>query len=347
MIALQKLRPEVNGLGIREQEIPSPMNGEILIKLEAAGICGSDVQIYKWAKRYHKRMQLPRTIGHEMSGVVVNLGDSVRNIKVGDRVSLDSHLPCNHCYQCLTGRAHVCPNTKYPGIDFNGAFAEYICVPAALAWVNPPEVPAHLTAVLEPLGIAVHATLESTGVAGYNVVINGCGPIGLMNIAVARHFGARRVIGIDPNPYRRKLAEQMGADQVIDPCLQNVRKRVYDTTNGVGADVVFEYTGNAEGIRNCFDAVTVLGEVRWCATPSESMEFDFTVWREKRATIHNIHGRKLWQTWVQAGPLIYDKLIDIRPVLTHTLPLSEGIRAFELILEGNAGKPILVPDNSV
>jgi len=343
MLALQKVSAEVGGIAVRECEVPTPAPHEILLRLAAAGICGSDVQIFKWAARYRKRMQLPRIIGHEMSGTVIAVGEQVGNVKVGDNVSLESHLPCGHCYQCETGRSHVCPHTRYPGLDFDGTFAEYVCVPAALAWVNPPDAdPAH-TAVLEPLGIAVHATLEGSGVAGQHVMVNGCGPIGLMNIAVARHFGARRIIGVDPSPLRRQAAERMGADLVIDPFEQDVRSLVYDATGGRGADVVFEYTGQPDGVRNSLAAVTVMGEIRWCATP-ESMDFDFTTWREKRATVYNIHGRKLWDTWLKAAPLVYEKHIDLAPVLTHTLPLSEAPRAFELIFSGQAGKPLLVPD---
>ncbi len=344
MLAYAKVTPETNGLALIQSEVRAPEAGEILLKMSAAGICGSDVQIYKWAPRYVDWIKLPRIIGHEMSGVVVETGAGVSNIRIGDHVSLESHIPCGTCHQCKTNRAHVCPNTKYPGIQIDGAFAEYVTVPALIAWVNPGDVPEKLTAVLEPFGIAVHATLEGTGVAGLSVMVNGCGPIGLMNIGIARHFGAQCVIGVDPNPLRRKAALAMGADRVIDPSKEDVAFIVRDMTIGQGADVVFEYTGQPDGVRNAFASLTVGGDLRWCATPPHAMEFDFNIMRIKRPTIYNIHGRRLWETWVKAAPLIYEGRIDLAPVLTHTLPLSEAARAFELILQGQAGKPILAPD---
>jgi threonine 3-dehydrogenase len=344
MLAYAKVAPETNGLALIHKEVRSPDAGEILIRMSAAGICGSDVQIYKWAPRYVNWIQLPRIIGHEMSGVVVQVGAGVDNVKTGDHVSLESHIACGVCHQCKTNRAHVCPNTRYPGVHVDGAFAEFVTVPASIAWVNPPDAPEHLTAVLEPFGIAMHATLEGTGVAGQSVLINGCGPIGLMNVGIARHFGAQRIIGVDPNPLRRKAALAMGADMVIDPANENVLARVNDLTHNQGADVVFEYTGQPEGVINAFACLTVGGDLRWCATPPHAMQFDFNMMRNKRPTVYNIHGRRLWETWVKGAPLIYENKIDLTPVLTHTLPLSEAARAFELILSGQAGKPLLVPD---
>jgi threonine 3-dehydrogenase len=165
-----------------------------------------------------------------------------------------------------------------------------------------------------------------------------------MNIAVAREFGASRIIAVDPNPRRRRTAEEMGADRVVDPFAEDLATVVKDMTGGLGADVVFEYSGQPEGVKNTFDVVTQLGEVRWCATPSHPMEFDFNVWKSKRATIRNIHGRRIWETWARATPMIYEGRIDLKPVLSHVLPLSEAGRAFELILQGEAVKPVLVPD---
>ena len=344
MLACAKVAPEHNGLAVIEAEVRAPGPGEILVRMSAAGICGSDVSIYKWTPRYVDWVKLPRILGHEMSGVVVETGSGVSRVRTGDRISLDSHSACGQCHQCLTNRAHVCPNTRYPGIHIDGAFAEYVTVPEGIAWVNPPDAPEHLTAVLEPFGIAVHATLEGMGVAGLDVVINGCGPIGLMNVGVARHFGARRVIGIDPNPLRRKAALAMGADRVLDPGGANVEAVVLDVTEQRGADVVFEYTGNPVGVVNAFKCLAVGGDLRWCATPPHPFEFNFGLLQKKRPTVYTLHGRRLWETWIKGAPLLYEKKIDLAPVLTHILPLREAPRAFDLILSGQAGKPLLVPD---
>lgn len=342
MLTLSKVQAGPGGLALRESEPREPEAGEVLLKVLAAGVCGTDMQIYHGYGALAQRVKLPTTLGHEMSGVVVGTGAGVTRLAAGDLVSLDSHIPCWHCKACRMGREHVCPNTKYPGIDINGTFAEYITVPASIAWVNPPDTDPAMAALLEPLGIAVHATLEGSGVSGQTVVVNGCGPIGLMNIAVARHFGAHRVIAVDPNPGRRQVARAMGADIVIDPVAVQPAAEVRAATNGDGADVVFEYTGSPQGVNNCFAMVGSLGDVRWCATPGAPMEFDFGLWRKGRPTIFNIHGRKMWSTWEAMAPLVYEKKIDLSPVISHRIALSEGARAFELIVAGEAIKPMIM-----
>lgn len=342
MLALCKVERGTNGLAVLEKDPREPDEGEIQLKVHAAGVCGTDMSVYHDAGAFAKRVRVPTVLGHEMSGTVVKTGAGVRSAQVGDLVSIDSHIPCWNCRACRMGRAHVCPHTRYPGIDIDGAFAEYITVPAAIAWVNPAGTSPEEAALLEPLGIAVHATLVGSGVSGQTVVVNGCGPIGLMNVAVARHFGARRVIAVDPNPARRATAERMGADRVVDPLAESPVRVVQDLTHGDGADVVFEYTGSPQGVHNCFAMVGALGEVRWCATPSAPMEFDFGAWRKGRPTIYNIHGRRFWDTWEVAAPLVYDKHIDLTPIASHRVPLAEGARAFELVLSGTAIKPLII-----
>jgi threonine 3-dehydrogenase len=342
MQALSKVTRGVNGLAVVEVTPREPGDGEILIKVHVAGVCGTDMSVYHDAGAFAKRVKIPTVLGHEMSGTVVKTGAGVQLVQVGDLVSLDSHIPCWECRACRTGRAHVCPNTRYPGIDIDGAFAEYITVPASIAWVNPKGTSPERAALLEPLGIAVHATMEGSGVSGQTVVVNGCGPIGLMNVAVARHFGAHRVIAVDLNPARRVIAEKMGADCVVDPGTHSPVDVVKDITQGEGADVVFEYTGSPQGVNNCFGMVGSLGDVRWCATPSKPIEFDFGLWRKGRPTIYNIHGRRMWDTWHIAAPLVYDKRIDLSLVASHQVPLKDGARAFELIVSGVAIKPLII-----
>lgn len=342
MLGLSKAQPGHGGLALGQFDVREPGPGEMLLKVHAAGVCGTDMSIYHDAGSIAKRVKHPTILGHEMCGTVVAVGPQVTRVKPGDSVSLESHIPCWTCKSCRTGRSHVCPNTRYPGIDLHGTFAEFITVPADIAWVNPPGTDMELAAMLEPLGIAVHATLEGDGVAGRDVVVNGCGPIGLMNVAVARHFGARRVIAVDLTAKRLQTAEKMGADVVINASQQDPVARVRDITGGEGADVVFEYTGAAAGVRNCFGMVAQLGEVIWLGTPNHPMEFDFGLWRRPRPTIRNVHGRRIWSTWEIAAPLVYENRIDLRPVASHRIPLADSARAFELIEAGEAVKPLIM-----
>jgi len=342
MLALNKIASAPGAVAVGQTDPREPWNDEVMIRVHASGLCGTDMQIYRGTGGIARRVKPPMVLGHEACGKVVKVGAGVTRVAVGDVVSLESHIPCWTCKACRTGRAHVCMKTLYPGIDIPGTFAEYVTVPASICWINPPDVNMEHAALLEPLGIAVHASLEGSGVSGQVVVVNGCGPIGLMNVAAAKIFGAHKVIGIDPNAKRRGTAERLGADAVIDPTQGSVPEQVRALTSGEGADVVIEYTGNAEGVRNCFSMVAPLGQVRWCGTPYAPVEFDFALWRIGRPVITVINGRRIWETWEKAAPLVYEKRFDLDCIASHRLPLSEGLRAFELIEAGEAVKPLLM-----
>lgn len=342
MLALAKVAPGRDGLALGEYEVREPGPHEVLIEVLVGGVCGTDMQIFHGHGAFADRLKLPTILGHEMCGRVQAVGSAVSRTQVGDLVSLESHLPCGECASCRSGRSHVCPATRYPGIDFHGCFAEYVTVPEAIVWVNPDHTDPERAVLLEPLGIAVHATLEGRGVAGRTVVINGCGPIGLMNVAVARHYGAAAIVAVDVNDHRLAIAEQMGADLVVNAEREDVVQTVRRYFDGDGAEVVIEYTGSAAGVRSTFQVVAPLGEVKWCATPAGPIEFDFGLWRSGRPIIYNIHGRRLWETWYACAPLVYEEKLDLAPIASHRVPLSEARDAFELILSGQAVKPLIV-----
>jgi len=344
MRALCKVEAIEGGIAMRDVAMREPGPDEIRIKVGAAGICGTDMQIYKWAPRMARRMKLPCVMGHEVSGVIDALGAGVTILKAGDRVSLESHVFCGTCKQCTSGRAHLCTTTLYPGIDFDGGFAEYAVVPARIAWVNAPDLPHEIAAMQEPFGIAVHASLEGSGVAGQTVLVNGCGPIGLMNIAAARALGASLIIACDPNPLRRKTAALLGADRCVDPLAEDLPKLVRDMTGGDGVDVGIEYSGTEAGFRNVFECLTKGGDFRLVGAPPQAIAVDFTFWLLKCPRMINIHGRRIWDSWTQMKALLQSGKVDLRPLASHVLPLSEAQRGFDLILAGEAVKPILVPD---
>lgn len=343
MLALSKVSPSENGLELTEVAVALPKADEVRIKVHAAGICGTDMQIYKWSPRIKRRMTLPRVIGHEVSGIVDQVGSAVSNIRVGDHVALESHIYCNNCVQCHRGQEHLCENLTYPGIDIDGGFAEYIVVPARIAWVITQPLDHNIAAMLEPFGIGVHAALEGSGVSGQTVLVNGCGPIGLMTIAVARALGARRIIASDINPLRLKTAELMGADRMVRVGEEDVVNAVKDFTNGVGADVGIEFSGSEAGFRNVFESLTKGGDFRLVGAPPQPISVDFSQWVLKCPKVHNIHGRRIWQSWERAMPLIYDGRVNLRPLVSHVLPMSEATSGFDLILQGLAVKPIIVP----
>lgn len=343
MLAISKVSAGENGLALVEKPVPRPGPGEILLKVEAAGICGTDIQIYNWAPRMARRMQLPRVLGHEAAGVVEEVGEGCARVKAGDHVSLESHIFCGTCHQCRTDRAHLCVSTRYPGIDIDGAFARYVVVPEQIAWVHPVPVPFEIAAVFEPLGIAVHAACEGRGVKGLPVLVSGCGPIGLMAVAAARALGASQVIAIEPFALRREAALKCGADVALDPTACDAAAEVRALTGGEGVEVAMEFSGSEAGFRTALDSLTKGGDFRMVAAPSQPITLDLTQWLLRCPVIQTIHGRRIWRSWDQLWALYTSRQIDLAPVLSHVLPLADGPRAFELIRRGEALKPVLIP----
>jgi threonine 3-dehydrogenase len=344
MLALCKIEAAEGGIALREWAPRDPGPGEIRLKVAAAGICGTDMQIYKWAPRMARRMTLPRVLGHEMSGVVETVGAGVREVAAGDHVSLESHVFCGVCRPCRLGRRHLCANTTYPGIDFDGAFADYVTVPAQIAWRNPKTLPHEIAAMLEPFGIAVHTTLEGSGISGQTVLVNGCGPIGLMNVAAARALGATRIIASDLNPRRLAVAREMGADRVVNAAEESLAAAVAQATDGAGVDVGIEYSGSEAGFNAVYETLAKGGDFRLVGAPPSAIPVDFTFWLRKCPRMINIHGRRIWETWQVATELLHSGKVDLRPIASHVLPLKDAVRGFELIRDGHAVKPILVPE---
>lgn len=341
MLALCKTAPEVDGLELRQIDKPSPGAGEIRLRVRFAGVCGTDMHIYHWAPRMARRMVLPRVMGHEVCGIVDAIGEGVTGIKLGDQVSLESHISCGHCRPCMLDQRHLCVDTRYPGIDVDGGFAEWVVVPASIAWVNPPDFSPRLSAMMEPFGIAVHACGEGTGVSGQRVLVNGCGPIGLMAVAAARALGARQVIAADLNPVRLGTAEALGASHCINPASHDLTKEVLALTGGEGADVVIELTGAEAGLHAALASLRRGGDFRLIGAPSHPVTLDLTQWVRTGPTIHSIHGRRIWRSWSEAADLIADGRVDLSPLVSHIVPLEDARDAFQLVLDGQAVKPLL------
>ncbi len=332
------------GLLLKEVEPPAPGPGEILVRVEAASICGTDLHIYNWDNWAASRMRPPLVIGHEFAGVVEAVGPGVTHPKVGDHVSLESHVVCHNCAACRTGNYHVCLNTQILGVDRDGGFAEYVVVPAENAWVNPPDLPFEVAAILEPFGNAVHTVYAGSGVSGRSVLITGCGPIGLMAVAVARASGAGPIIATDVNPYRLAFAERLGADRVVNVLEEDPVRVVKDLTGGNGVEVLLEFSGNEKAIHQGLQALMAGGEARILGIPSDPIAFDLAGELVMRGiTAYGIAGRRLWQTWMQGTALVYSGRVDLKPLLTHTYPIARFEEAFARLQQGKAVKAVLYP----
>ncbi len=331
------------GLEIRDVPVPTVGPGQILLRVLRAGVCGTDLHIFEWDQWSQSRIKPPVTVGHEFVGEIVEIGASVTEFKLGERVSCESHIVCEHCIACRTGNGHVCENTKILGVDVNGGWAEYVAVPAANAWRAPTNIPIEVQGIMEPLGNAVH-TAFAGDLSACRIAVTGCGPIGLFAVGVAKAAGAAQVIASDVSSYRLDLAKKMNADAVIDPSKENFVERVRDLTQGRMLDGVLEMSGNPVAIRDGLAGLRMGGRLSLLGLPREQFGLD---WNKllifKGITLHGIIGRRMYQTWYQMDGLLRSGRLDLKPAITHVMPMEKVVDAIGLLRSGQAGKVVLVP----
>jgi len=340
MKALCKVKPEA---GFVLQEVPIPEIGptDVLIKVEKAGVCGTDLHIYGWDKWAQARVHPPLVIGHEFMGRVVAIGDAVRAVGVGDRVSAEGHIADLTCFLCRTGEAHICERVKIIGVDRDGSFAEYIAMPEYNVWKLDPAIPDEYAAIFDPLGNAVH-TVMAAGVSTKSVVITGVGSIGLMAIPVARAAGAAAVYAIDVNPSKLELAKRLGADETFDARDADLVARIHKLTNGDGADVLLEMSGQGSAIDAGLQMLRNGGTAALLGIPSDDISINLAeriIF--KGLTVLGINGRTMFETWYQTQALVKSGRVDLRPIITHVLPYTEFDKAFALMKSGEAAKIVL------
>lgn len=333
------------GPGLEVGEVPVPTLGarDVLVRVRAASICGTDLHIYKWDKWAESRIKPPLVFGHEFCGDVVEAGSAVTAVKTGAFVSVEGHIPDGTCFQCRTGNGHICADVKIVGIDRPGCFAEYVSVPETNVYPLADGIPLEVAAILDPFGNAVHTALCGP-LSGVSVAVVGSGPIGCCAVAVARACGARLIAATDVRPFRLDLAKRMGADLVIDSTKQDAVAAVHEATAGQGADVVLEMSGHGEAVKQAFKMLRRGGRIALLGIPSQTVALDLAedvIF--KGATVHGINGRKIWETWYQAEALLRSGKVDLSPLITHTLPLSRIEEGMRLLERGDAAKVILKP----
>ena len=328
-------------LALVDKAVPEITENEILIQVKAAAICGTDVHINHWDPWAEVRMQPPTVIGHEYAGEVVKIGAKVTNVSLGDIVTSDSHLVCGSCELCRTGKGHVCRQTKIIGVHRDGAFAEYVAIPSDAAFRCNPAIPIEVSSLMEPLGAAIH-TVMAFPLAAKTVAVTGCGPIGVMAVAAVKKVGAKKVIAVEPNAMRGKMAMDLGADVLVNPIADDPVKKIHELTNGQGVDVVLEFSGNAGGIKAAVSYLQSGGEMACLGLPNGDVTFDYTDFVGRGITLKGIAGRQLHTTWYQMQGLLEGGL-DIGAVITHRLPLSQYQEGLRLMEAGECGKVILIP----
>jgi threonine 3-dehydrogenase len=344
MLALRKTAAEP-GLRLEEVPVPVPLPDEVLVEVETASVCGTDLHIYGWDEWSQGRIVPPLTLGHEFAGTVVERGELVRNVSVGDYVSAESHITCGMCFQCRTGHAHMCERTRILGVDRDGAFARYVTVPESVIWRNDRlKLPPEIATIQEPFGNAVFATSEQD-LAGRAVAVLGCGPIGLFTIGIARASGAAVVIAADRTPFRLGLAEKMGAGAVVNVDETSDTAAWFLAQNeGFGFDVVFEMSGSPRAIADSFLIARNGGRVILFGIPSRPVEIDVAeALIFKNLNVLALNGRKIFETWYRTRWLLESGVVDVRPLITKELPLEEYETAFALLAAGEACKIVLYP----
>jgi threonine 3-dehydrogenase len=343
MKALRKMQA---AKGLQMDTVPVPAIGpaDVLVRVKTASICGTDLHIYGWDRWSQGRIKPPLTLGHEFCGTVERVGDEVREVKAGDFVSAEMHLNCGHCRQCRLGQAHICQNLRIIGIDQDGAFAEFVKIPASNIWKLDAAIPEHYGAILDPLGNAVHTVLAGP-IAGQTVLVTGCGPIGLMSIAVAKACGSSTVFATETNEKRRAMAKKMGADVVLNPAAEDAVAKILAETNGTGVDALLEMSGNPTAIQQGFKSLRAGGRASLLGIPTENVPLDLVndvIF--KGATVQGIYGRRMYETWVEMTALLKAGRLNLEPLFGERASLDKFENAFTLLQGGLAGKVLLYPN---
>jgi threonine 3-dehydrogenase len=340
MQALMKSKP---GPGAEFADVETPKIGpdDVLVKIRAASVCGTDLHIYRWDEWAASRMKTPIVFGHECAGEVVEVGRNVTDVQVGSHVSVETHISCGICYQCRTDKEHLCQNVSIVGVDRAGAFAEYLAVPARNVWINDKSLPWEVATILEPFGNAVHSVQAGEGVTGKTVLISGCGPIGIMAIAVAHAQGALSIFATDVHPFRLDLARKIGPATVLDATKEDIYTKVMEATKGEGVDVLLEMSGSPKAIEDGFRVLKNGGSASMLGIPSSTLQFRMTEHIIlKGAKVYGIFGREMFKTWYQTKALVQSGSVDLSKVITHTYQLNQFQEAMGLLQNGNCGKVV-------
>ncbi len=327
--------------GIWLEEIPEPSIGpnDVLIKIAKTAICGTDMHIYNWDAWARKTIPVPMAVGHEYCGRIIEVGSEVKGLAVGDRVSGEGHITCGHCRNCRAGRRHLCRNTVGVGVNRPGAFAEYLAIPADNAFKLPDSISDDIASILDPFGNATHTAL-SFNMVGEDVLITGAGPIGIMAVAIARFVGARHVVITDVNDYRLELAHKMGATRTVNVQRATLDQTMRELGMQEGWDVGLEMSGNAAAFRDLLRTMHHGGSVALLGIPPEETAIDWNQVIFKGLTLKGIYGREMFETWYKMASLLQSGL-DLKPVITHHLPIQEYPEAFSIMGSGRSGKVIL------
>ena len=327
--------------GIWMQDIPEPTVGvnDVKIKIKKTAICGTDLHIYKWDDWSQKTIQTPMTIGHEYAGVVAEVGSGVKNIQIGDRVTGEGHIACGHCRNCRRGKLHVCENTIGVGVNRDGAFAEYLVIPAENVVRLDERISDEMAAIMDPFGNATHTAL-SFPLIGEDVLITGAGLIGCMATAVCRFAGARHIVVSDLSEYRLDIAKKMGATLTVNPAKGESIEGAVRQLNMHGFDIGLEMSGSPHAFKSMIENMYNGSKISLLGILPNTTTVDWNKIIFKALTLKGIYGREMWETWYQMEQMLISG-IDLTPIITHRFHVDEFQKGFDVMEGGQCGKVIL------
>jgi len=327
--------------GIWMQDMPEPTVGinDVKIKIKKTAICGTDLHIYKWDEWSQKTINTPMIIGHEYVGVISEMGDGVKHLEIGDRVTGEGHIACGHCRNCRRGKLHVCENTIGVGVDRDGAFAEYLVIPADNVIRLDERISDEMAAIMDPFGNATHTAL-SFPVLGEDVLITGAGLIGSMATAICRFAGARNIVVSDISDYRLELAKKMGATMTINPAKGETIEGAIDELKMHGFDIGLEMSGSPQAFDSMISNMYNGSKIALLGILPNTTTVDWSKIIFKALTLKGIYGREMWETWYQMEQMLISG-IDLSPIITHRMHIDEFQEGFDIMESGQCGKVIL------
>ncbi len=337
MKALIKAKPE-KGIWLQEVNVPEIGVNDVLIKVSKSAICGTDLHIYLWDHWAQNTIKTPMIIGHEYVGYVAKMGAEVTQFKEGDRVTGEGHIACGHCRNCRRGRQHICETTIGIGVNIDGAFAEYVKVPATNVMKVHDKISDEIAAIMDPFGNATHTTL-SFPIIGEDVLVTGSGLIGSMCVAIAKFAGARYVVATETNEYRAELARKMGATRVVNPLKENLRD-VVGELDMKGFDIGLECSGNPQAFNAMIESMYNSGKISLLGILPDSTKVDWNKIIFKGLTLKGIYGREMFETWYHMEQMLLSG-IDLTPMITHRFSIDDFQKGFDIMETANSGKVIL------
>ncbi|MGH6879891.1 L-threonine 3-dehydrogenase [Hypericibacter sp.] len=338
MRALVKTAPKP-GLTLTDVRDPEVGHNDVMIRIKKTAICGTDIHIWKWDEWAQKTIPVPMHVGHEYVGEIVDMGVEVRGFKLGDRVSGEGHITCGHCRNCRAGRRHLCRHTVGVGVNREGAFADFLVIPAFNAFKIPAEISDDMASIFDPFGNATHTAL-SYDLVGEDVLITGAGPIGIMAAAIARHVGARHVVITDVNDYRLGLAKKMGATRSVNVTNESLKDVMSEIGMVEGFDVGLEMSGVPNAFSDMLAVMNHGGKIALLGIPPANTAIDWNQVIFKGLEIRGIYGRQMFETWYKMVAMLQSGL-DLSPIITHHFKVEDYVAGFDTMLSGQSGKVIL------